>query len=223
MNHRLASYDVVVGGIDICARRAQIGIERQRLIEFVCYMQINVLRNAAVVSIEVLVVPLITAVVTARTVRPAVVTTHGNHILSFFHIGSQVESECHHTVFTEAQVMPVQIDIRPLTYPLELDEYLTLHLFLRQQELLSIPTNGIRQINDILAERLITIEGIRQCLLLPTTIIERSFYCLRIIANAQSPVGIEIKFLSLDGICRQGDEQSKKSNDYLMCVFSHNI
>ena len=64
MNHSLVVRNVEVGRIDIGARGAEVGVERQRLVETARHVQPHVLRYAAIVGIEVLVVPLVAAVVT---------------------------------------------------------------------------------------------------------------------------------------------------------------
>ena len=68
--HSLSGRDVEVGGIDICARGAEVGIERQCLVELVGDVQIDVLRYASIVGVEVAVVPLVAAVQRAVAVCP---------------------------------------------------------------------------------------------------------------------------------------------------------
>ena len=114
--------NIKICGIDVGTCCAEVGVERQRLVKFICDMQINILGDAPVVGVEVLVVPLVTAVVTARTVCPTIIAAHGNDILAFFDIRCQVKSECHHTILAETNVMSVQIDVSALTHTLELDE-----------------------------------------------------------------------------------------------------
>ena len=63
MYHSLAGSNVEVSGIDIGSRRTEAGVEGQRLVEPVGQMQEDVLGNAAVVGVEVAVVPLVAAVV----------------------------------------------------------------------------------------------------------------------------------------------------------------
>ena len=191
--HCLVVGDVEVGGIDIRTRRAEVGIERQRLVELSRDVQPHVLRDAAIVGVEVLVVPLVTAVVTARAIVPTVVAAHGQHVFALFDIGCQVKATSHHTVFAETQMMSVQIEVSPLSNTFELDEYLTLYLFLCQKELLAIPTNGICQIDDVLSESLIAVEGIGESYPLPIFL---PVSANKNITDMQSPIGIEIEFLS---------------------------
>ena len=65
MNGGLASRNVEVRGIDIGTRGAEVRVEGQRLIDLVRDMKVDVLGYAAVVGIEVAVVPLVAAVVYA--------------------------------------------------------------------------------------------------------------------------------------------------------------
>ena len=90
-------------------------------------------------------------------------------------------------------MMSVQIEVSPLSNTFELDEYLTLYLFLCQKELLAIPTNGICQIDDVLSESLIAVEGIGESYPLPIFL---PVSANRNITDMQSPIGIEIEFLS---------------------------
>ena len=62
-------------------------------------MQVDIFGDAAVVGVEVAVVPLIAAVVDARTVLPAVVAAHGDDVLAFFYIRCKVEATGHDTIF----------------------------------------------------------------------------------------------------------------------------
>ena len=70
MHHGLAVRDVKIRGIDVGARGSQIAIKRQRLVEFARDVQIHILGNAAIVGVEVAVVPLIAALKLPRTVGP---------------------------------------------------------------------------------------------------------------------------------------------------------
>ena len=66
----------------------------------------------------------------------------------------------------------VDVDVGSLPDALELNEHLALHRFRRQGEHLAIPHDGVRQVDNILAEGLVTIKGIRQCDPLPITMVE---------------------------------------------------
>ena len=85
-------------------------------------MEPHILRNATVVGVKVLVVPLVATVVTARAVRPAIVAAHGQHVVTLLHIRCQVEAASHHPILAEAQVMTVQVEVSPLSNAFELDE-----------------------------------------------------------------------------------------------------
>ena len=70
MNDCLMARDIEVGGIDIGASSAKVGIEGQGLIELTRHMEPYILRQAAVVGIEVAVVPLVAAVEHTVAVGP---------------------------------------------------------------------------------------------------------------------------------------------------------
>ena len=118
----LAGRDVEVGGIDIRARSTKVAVERQRLIELVRDVQEHVLRQTAVVGVEVLVVPLVAAVQRAIAILPRVVAAHGDGVLACLHKRCQVEAEGHHAVVTEAHFLAVHPHVGTLTGTLELDE-----------------------------------------------------------------------------------------------------
>ena len=61
-------------------------------------MQPDVLGQTAVVGIEVVIVPLVTAVQHPIAVFPVVITAYGYHVLAFFDIRSQVEAKGHHAI-----------------------------------------------------------------------------------------------------------------------------
>ena len=122
VDHGLAAGYVEVRRIDICARCPKIRIQGKRLIELIRHVQPYVLGDAAIVGIEVAIVPLVSAVVLARSISPAVVTTNSQHILTYYYIRCQVEATSHHSILAVAEVMSVQIEVCPLTYTLKLDE-----------------------------------------------------------------------------------------------------
>ena len=124
VNHGLLAGDVEVGGIDVRSRRTQIRKQRQCLIQAVCHVQKHVFRNAAIVGIEVTVVPLVAAVVLSRAVRPAVVAAYGQHVLAVLQVGCQVETTRHNAILAEAQMMAIQVEVCSLAHPLELNEEL---------------------------------------------------------------------------------------------------
>ena len=86
---------------------------------------------------------------------------------------------------------------------LELDEHLALHLFLREGEMLAIPHDGIGEMDDILAESLIAIEGMGQCDPLRGMVVESGVLGLLEVADLQQPLGIEVDFLSLDSMASE--------------------
>jgi len=129
-------------------------------------MQENILRNAAIVGIEVTVVPLIAAVVLPGAVLPAVVTTDSQHIMTFFNIGGQVEATGHHAILADAQMLAVQIEIGTLTDTFEFHkDFLVLDVL--HLEAFAIPDDGVCQVYNVLTECFISIEGIGKGYLLP--------------------------------------------------------
>ena len=122
--HSLMARDVEIRGIYIRTRSTQIGIQRQSLMKQVGDVQIHILRNTAIVSVEVTVVPLIAAVMYTRAILPVIVAAHGNHVIALSYEGSEVETTSHHAVFAEAEVMPVEIEVGPLAHSFKLYIYL---------------------------------------------------------------------------------------------------
>jgi hypothetical protein len=57
-----------------------------------------------------------------RAIVPTIVTTHGQHVLTFLDIGRQVKATGHHTILAKAQMMSVQVEVGTLTHALELDK-----------------------------------------------------------------------------------------------------
>ena len=144
MHHGLVVLDIEIGSIDIGTSSAEVAIERQRLVEFTRHMQPDIFGDAAIVGIEVTVVPLVTALILARLIGPAIVTAHSQHVLSFFYIRCQVESTGHHTIFAIAQVLAVQIEVCPLANTFKLNEILfRFYILTIYFKCLSIPDNGV--------------------------------------------------------------------------------
>ena len=197
MDGGLMAGNVEVGGIDVGARRAEVGVERQRLIDLVRKVQVDVLGNAAIVGIEIAVVPLVAAVVNPRAIRPAVVTAHGQHVLALMDVGGKVEAAGHDTILREAQAVTIQPEVGTLAHALELYEHLALHFRGRKLEMLPIPGYGVGEVDNILAEGLVAIEGKWKGDLLPAGIVKRGLGGCREIANTKKPAGIEAEFLPL--------------------------
>ena len=99
---RLAAFDVEVGGVDVYTGCFQVAVQRQSLIYLVRHIQKYVLGNTAIVGVEITVVPLIFGISAFFTVEPVVINTYSQHIISFFHIGSKVESYGHDPVFMQS-------------------------------------------------------------------------------------------------------------------------
>ena len=133
-------------------------------------MQIHILGYAALVSVEVTVVPLVTAVVLARAVSPAVVAAHCNDVLAFLDVWRKVKAACHNTVLTKAQGVAVEVEVGTLAYALEL--YKVFFVGIRDIKGLPIPYYRVGKVNDVLAESLVAVEGIGQGYLLPLAVVK---------------------------------------------------
>ena len=124
MNGGLVTRNIEIGSIDIGTCGAQVAIQRQGLVELIGNVQIHVLGYAAIVGIKVTVVPLVTTVVLARAVGPAVIATYGNGVAAFLDVRGEVETTGHHAILAKAQVMPIQIKVGALAHTFELDKHL---------------------------------------------------------------------------------------------------
>ena len=200
--------NIVVRGIDIGARRAKVGIEGQRLIEPVGDVEIRILRDASIVGVEVAVVPLVAAVVAARTVRPAVVAPHGQHVVARLDVGRQVEAAGHDAILAHAQVVAVEVEVGTLTDSLELDEVFRgewrgVCVYGKR---LAIPADGIGEVYDILLISLVAVEGIGQGDALPPTVVVAGLSGLLHVSNLQVPVGIKVEFQAFGGLCCQANQ-----------------
>ena len=209
--------DVVVCSIDVGTRCAQVRIQGQGLIQLPRHVQIHVLRNATIVGVKVTVVPLVAAVVLARTVVPAVVATHGQHILALLDKWRQVEATGHHAVLAHAEALTVQVEVCPLTDTLELDEYLRRLRsdVSRKRKALTIPADGIGQVNNVFLECFLPVKGIGKRHRQPVAIVEVSLGSLLKVANFQAPFSIEVQLCSFNGMSRGTQQQhaSHKKQD----------
>ena len=161
----------------------------------------DILGYAAIVSVEVAVVPLVTAVVLARAVCPAVVAAHGNDVLAFLDVWRKVKAACHHTVLTVAQMMAVEVEVGALAYALEL--YKVFLVGIRDIEELPVPYYRVGKVNDVLTESLVAVEGIGQGYLLPLAVVKLWLAGLCVITYMQSPCRVEVLFAS---VCRTGGD-----------------
>ena len=210
MHHGLVILNIEIRRIDISTSSAEIAIERQRLVEFTRHMQPHILRDAAIVGIEVTVVPLVATLILARLIGPTIVATHGQHVLTFFDIRSQVEATGHHHVLAVAQVLTVEIEVCPLPDALKLDEVFPAgHLLVFEFKMFPIPADSVCQVNNISAESLVAVEGIGQCDLQLSAVIESGCGSIRKVTYVQPPLTIEITLLALHRL-RCGQEEEGK-------------
>ena len=202
MNGGLVTWNVEIGSIDIGTCGAQIAIQRQGLVKLVGNVQEHVLGYAAIVGIKVTVVPLVTTVVLARTVGPAVIATYGNGVAAFLDVRSEIETTGHHAILAKTKMLSVQIKIGALAHTFELNKHFLVGN-IRQLESFAIPTDGVGQVHNVFLKGLIAIKSIGQGNPCPTCIVEIGPRCLLHIANSQSPTAVEILFCALGclGIC----------------------
>ena len=207
------SFDVVIGGIDIHARRAEVTVERKRLIEAVGDMQTHVLGQAAVVGVEILVVPLQTAVILPIAVVPTVVGPDRHHILALMHECRDVQSTGHHAVLVLSCQLSIHPHIGPLTEALELEEHLP-RTHALQAEAFAIPSDIGRQRRDITGEGLMPIERPRQGHRLPRGIIIIDSLCRGVIAHMQTPVAIEVLGYAFASRHANGQHQQQSEHQH---------
>jgi hypothetical protein len=100
-----------------------------------------------------------------------------------------------------------------LTHALKLDEVFvsifnsSIFQFFNS-EMLPIPADSICQVNDILSESLVAVEGIGQGDLPPSAVIESSCGSIKGITYLQPPLTIEITLLALHRLyCGQEEEE----------------
>ena len=201
--------NVEAGGVDVCSRRAEVGVEGQRLVELVGNVQIDILGQSAVVGVEVSVVPLVAAVEHSVAVLPRVVAAHGQHVLALNNKRCEVEAEGHHAVVRESHLLAVEPHVGTLTRTLKLDEHLSLQLFFGQGERLAIPADGVRQVYDVLSERLVAVESEGQRHLSPPCVVETGLTGFREVAHAETPALVEVKFLPFGSRCCEESRQQR--------------
>ena len=98
MNDSLVVSYVEVGGIDIGSRSAEVGIKRKCLIEQSGRVEPNILRNAAVVGVKVLVVPLEGRPRGTLMIVPTVVGAYCQYVLTLNDVRCQVEAKGHDSI-----------------------------------------------------------------------------------------------------------------------------
>ena len=171
-------------------------------------MQEDILGNSSIVGIEVAVVPLVSAVMLSRAVLPVIVATDSQHIAAFFQIRCQVKATSHHAILAIAQMLSVQIEVSTLAHTFELHKNL-LVCHVANHKMLPIPHDGVRQVDNVLSERLVAIEGIWQCDALPPAVVVIGCLSIGGITHAQQPLSVEIQFLTLYGMSRTAKENPR--------------
>ena len=107
MNFSFTPFDVEIRSIDVYTGSFQITVKRKSLIHFVCNMQKDIFGNTTIVCIEITIVPLKFRFGIFFPVLPVVINTYGEHVVSFFHKRSQVETYCHDTILVNTQIFSV--------------------------------------------------------------------------------------------------------------------
>lgn len=175
-------------------------------------MQPDVLRNAAVVGIEIAVTPLVLRISGALPVVPVVVHADGHHVVAAVaDVGGQVETDRHRSVLVQTEAVAVDVEVGSLAHAFELDKDLLPPRTGRQAEVLAIPHDGVGQLLDAEAESLVFVEGTGQGDLLPTLVVKPDFSGLRIVAHMEQPFGIEI-ILTADVLSHGGEQASEQTN-----------
>ena len=204
MARHLLRADVVVAAIDVNTRSAYIAVERQRLIDGVGHVQPHPLVDAAVVAVEVLVVPLeggagfLLSVGTdggrrLLVVVPVIVYHHGKYVfLAIYNIRCEVEAEGHHAILGPPQVVTVDEHLSTEACSLKFYEYLLALGALGQAEILAIPHHGVGELSAVAREGLVLVPGIGQRDRLPRGTIAATSAIHGTFTKGQLPTRIEI-------------------------------
>ena len=169
--HRyLLSRNIIVGTIDVGTRGLEIIVKRKGLIELDGDVEEHILRNTAIVGIEVLVVPLVALAGGAFTIAPGVIHAYCDDVFALYNIRCKVETACHHTILGIAYFLAIEPDVGTEAHALELDEILAVAHFL-DMEVLAIPHDGVAEVFDGNLERFFLVEGTRQRNLFPILVV----------------------------------------------------
>ena len=99
MDGRAAAGDVETVGPDILAGGAERRIERQRLIDRAGQVEPDILGNAAIIDVEIVIVPLEAAAGGAFLIFPVIVDAHGDDIVAGFERSRNIGAKGHHAMF----------------------------------------------------------------------------------------------------------------------------
>ena len=194
--HRyLLSRNIIVAAIDIGTRGLEIIVERKGLVELIGDVEEHVLRNTAIVGIEVLVVPLEALTAGAFTIAPGVIHAYGDDVLALYNIRCKVETACHYTILGISHFLAIEPDVGTEAHAFELNEILAVAHFL-DMEVLAIPHDGVAVVFDGNLERLFLVEGTRQRNLFPTGIWVVCLFCSLEVAHLEQPSSIKIELCS---------------------------
>ena len=191
--HRyLLTCNIIVTAIDIDTCGLEIIVERKSLVEFVGDVEEHILRNTAIVGIEVFVVPLIALACGSFTIAPGVIHTYGDDVLTFYNIRCQIESACHHTILGISHFLAIEPDVGTEAHALELDEILAVAHF-QDMEVLAVPHDGVAEVFNGNLERFFLVESTRQRNLFPTGIWVVCLFCSLEVAHLEQPSSIKIE------------------------------
>ena len=170
-------------------------------------MQPDVLRETAVVGVEVAVAPLVFHPCRPLGVVPVIVHAYGDDIAAGLEVRGDVEAERHHAVLVLADEFAVNIEVNALARSLEFDEHLLAPGRLRQGEVLAVPHHRVGEVLDVDLECLIFVESMRKGDFFPVRVFERTALCRRDVPDLQEPSGVEVVLLAS---CRERRRQDQR-------------
>jgi hypothetical protein len=155
-------------------------------------VQAHVLRQAAVVRKEVLVVPLVALARRLFAVVPAVVRADGHDIVAIDKRARDLDAERIDAVLVQRDLAAVDEHRGRLARAFEFEEHLLPRLQAGHPEVLAIPGHARRQVRDVLAERVVLVPCVRQADGLPRAVVEAGTCGVRGVADDELPAGIEV-------------------------------
>ena len=200
VHRHLLACNIIISTINIGTCCLEIVVEWQGLVELVGDVEEHVLRDAAVVGVEVLVVPLVALSRGSFVIIPGIVNTYGDNVPPLNNIRCKVEAARHHAVLGESHLLTVEPDVGAEAHALKLDEILAVAHFLNV-EVLAVPHDGVGVVLDGNLEGLLLVEGSGQGYLLPSLVVEVGRLSSLEVAHFEQPTAVEVEFGSLHGIC----------------------
>ena len=187
-----AGGDIEVARVDVHTGGAERRVQRQRLVQLVCHMQTHVLRQAAVVGVEVFVGPLEALAAGLFAVFPVVGGAHRHHVVAIDQGVRDVETESIDAVVVQADAFAVDEHFRGLARAFKFNEHLLAARSSRAGEMLAIPGNPGRMVDDVLGEGIVFVPGARQRHRFPRLIVEAGVGSVGRISHRQPPGRVEV-------------------------------